>query len=459
MAQEKLSPLASARQSPQSPWTQRLLWILGIVVLIGWGVEWNKGLSARIPYFPRELKTWVAPFPFIGLDFVHNYAAGRTWIAGADPYLRIIGDPQYTRYGYAPEVLPFFSWCIFLQPDLEFVVPSPPVLPGSNGYMLYSSVAVRLWALAIAAFSVLAATLVWQFRKRLPIAPVPLVLMWAAVLASTPVILEMERGNCNVLALILLVVSIVLIDRKPSLAMDIVAAICLAFAIWIKSYIVFAPLAIIAARRYRLIPICTIVGLLMAGLWWRETLIFVTSLRKAVAIYEIPLMPTLHSLVIVWPQLVQGTPLALIPPLVAGILLILVPMLLLMYVLWRSKKGAALLLPAALWCTAMGTYLPHVSHDYNYASFLLLALAVWDRRDPFWVHALMGIALLWWQPFEVALSPHVIFWGKLFSLYAMGYCLLRRAYELEALENHQPTDTISVFKQSLHRLKPSLKPA
>ncbi len=417
--------------------------ITGFVLLILWALWWGMGLSVQIPVMLYGLKMWVPAYPFIGLDFINNYAGARELMSGGDPYRQIVGDPLFPHYNYAPPVLILFSWCSLLPPDIHLALAPRLVIIGGSGVLHISRTAVIIWTIAIAVFNGIATYYVWRFRCTLKISQLPFVFMLAAVLFSLPVLFEMERGNCNVLTLILLVAGILCIDKKRRWTLDILAGLCLAFAFWVKPYVLFALIALFAAKKNRVIPITIGWILLLALLWWRQVLVFSTNLSNASHNLEYEVMPYLHPIMMIWPKLMQGTLVVHVPPKIAGFVLIVLPTLFVMYKLWRSPKGHLMLLPAALWCTAAGTYLPPVSYDYNYVFYVLAVLALWDKKDPFWVHAFLGFMLLWWQPFDVPFSYHTIFWVKLASLYAVGYLLIVRCRELESLPESLPDVTQS----------------
>jgi hypothetical protein len=71
-----------------------------------------------------------------------------------------------------------------------------------------------------------------------------------------------------------------------------------------------------------------------------------------------------------------------------------------------------------------------VSNDYNLFFLPMAALAAWDRRDPVFVHVLMGMFLFWWQPMQLPISPEMLFILKIVGLYAIGVSVAIRANEL-----------------------------
>jgi hypothetical protein len=94
---------------------------------------------------------------------------------------------------------------------------------------------------------------------------------------------------------------------------------------------------------------------------------------------------------------------------------------------YQCQNRKWLVFPYLTWLVAAATYLPVVSHDYNLIFLPVAALALWDRRDPVWVHFLMALLLLWWQPFHLPVSGKLLFLFKMGGLLAVAVSLVRRA--------------------------------
>ena len=86
--------------------------------------------------------------------------------------------------------------------------------------------------------------------------------------------------------------------------------------------------------------------------------------------------------------------------------------------------------PFLLWVLAMASFVPPVANDYNLFFLPLAALAVWDRRDPVYVHVMMAFLLLWWQPLALPIDGRMILVFKLAGLLAVALCLSGRAGEV-----------------------------
>jgi hypothetical protein len=123
-----------------------------------------------------------------------------------------------------------------------------------------------------------------------------------------------------------------------------------------------------------------------------------------------------------------------IPPPVAAAVLLLPVIAVVSHQVARSRNPGPLLAPYLLWLTAAATFGMPYAIDYNLVSLPLVALCVWDRRDPVIVHVAMGLLLLWWQPIAINVGGEVLLVAKIAALYAVGHCLKRRAAEVSRME-------------------------
>src|SRR5262249_3903516 len=148
-----------------------------------------------------------------------------------------------------------------------------------------------------------------------------------------------------------------------------------------------------------------------------------------------------------WKHLWTGARLPLLAriPGTLGAGLVLLPSVLwVSYHVFRCQRRAALLYPYLCWLTALATFLPPVSNDYNLFFLPVAALVVCDRRDPVFIHLMMALLLLWWQPVQFEISPTVMFLFKLTGLAAVGISIVGRAREqtcvaLEGVRARPPT--------------------
>jgi hypothetical protein len=389
----------------------------GLAILLLWGAWWTASLYKK--QFILHQWTWVPATNWLGLDFLNNYHAARHWLAGGNPYTEQIDDPMNRPFIYSPVVLGLFSWCRFLS----------------------ASQATVIWTLALAALAAVGAVACWRTRRRLGLWELPLPFLLAAVLGSFPVLFELERGNCDLLVLLLIVMTASAL-AKQTLPRDSFAGFCVALAVWIKIYPAMLVLGLLAARRYRAV-VCVVLAYLAIGLAdYPGTVQHIHAMRSYVADYDMRLHASAHPFGTWWKHFWENTPLAIVTkmPGILGASCVLAPL-----VLWVScqffqeRSRGALLFPYLAWLTAVGTFLPPVSNDYNLFFLPLAALAVWDRRDRVIVHLLMALLLLWWQPIQLPIGATLVFTFKLAGLAAVGTSLVARVREQGVAATGQET--------------------
>jgi hypothetical protein len=397
--------------------------IAGVAMLVGLAFWWYASLQQD--RLVKGHRTWVPLANWIGVDFLSNYHASRHWLAGGDPYTEPFGDPLNRPFVYSPVVLALFGWCRSVT----------------------AHQAVVIWTVALAVMAAIGAAVCWRTRRQLGLWPLPLPFLMAALLASFPIVFEMERGNCDLLVLMLIVIAAGALG-KHSLPRDLAAGFCVAVAVWIKIYPALLLPGLVAARRPRAL-VCAAVAYLAIGLAdYPDTLRHVHAMRSYIADYDIGLHPTAHPFGTYWKHLWAGTRLAALTkiPGTVGACGVLAPLVLwVTYNLFRQRSGGALLYPYFAWLAAVGTFLPPVSNDYNLFFLPVAALAAWDRRDRVIVHLLMGLLLLWWQPLQLSMSGELVFGFKLLGLGAVGTSLIARSREqaqVAALEGASPVRAI-----------------
>src|SRR5947209_5750187 len=94
--------------------TQRNLFVVGVVLLLGWAAVWAVSLKHNtfLGAFGRARHTWVPAWTSLGLDFLNAYHASNHWLQGGDPYTaKQFGDPLDRHVCYPPVILPLFAWC------------------------------------------------------------------------------------------------------------------------------------------------------------------------------------------------------------------------------------------------------------------------------------------------------------------------------------------------------------
>jgi hypothetical protein len=280
-------------------------------------------------------------------------------------------------------------------------------------------------------------------RGRLGLRPLPLPFLAAAVLGSTPVLYAVERGNCDLVVLMLIVAAASAL-RGASPGRDVLAGACLALAAWIKVYPGLLLLGVLALGRWRAVMVATVAGVLIGLADLPGTVQFVANLGPFV-VRDAPaasgaISETTHTLTGCWSLFWAGTPLAWLGGVhgaVAWVGLVLPPIGAVSYRVWRCAAPQALVYPYLTWLAGAATFLPPVSNDYNLIFLPLAALAVWDRRDSVTVHLAMAPMLLWWQPWRLPIGPRALLLFKVAGLVAVGLSLLRRAREQQPVARQE----------------------
>ncbi len=419
---------------PHRTHLSRLVSQTGFALLLVWLCWLGASLSQQplpkaIPHQADYLNgrlTNVHFMPFMGLDFHANYAAVRTWRQGGDPYTHVTGDPANHNYVYPPLTLLAFSWVNLFSPTLDLRA----IGPGGAMVSFTTSVpAIITWLLISIAIFVVAA-LHSSFTRRelgLPHIPVPFVL--AATLASYPVLFELERGNCNVLPLLALLVLVAALGWPRRLRGDLVAGLCVALATGIKPYALILLLGLLALRRFR--------AAAFAVAWLAlQALVLLPDLRRFLTVALIENQTSLpiyldfsHSVIAHWSLLWRdlGWPqLAQLPaqPIMGGLLL-----LAMIYVSWqvhRRAVGLALAWPFLLWLAGTATMIFPVANDYNLLFIPLAALAAWNAADSWRIQLCVAAILPWWQPFHFGLTDLAWLLLKSASVVLLGALILRR---------------------------------
>jgi hypothetical protein len=398
--------------------------IAGLALLTLWAAWWAVSIPANKLVVGE--RTWVPCWEWLGCDFDINYFGSRTWLAGGDPYQGYHKGTVELQYDHPPLVLALFSWSGLLPHQTAFLV----------------------WLSALALIATLGGVACWRHRAFLGVSKVPLPFVLAAVLLSYPVLFEMERGNWNLLVL-LLVVAAAWALRSSSLGGDYLAGLCIGVAAWIKIYPGLLLLGLLALRRWRAATVCIAAGLAIALVSGPGVLAFAENIRDS-ASRGTPdqvggFFASSHTLAGCWGLLCShfGLSWPARAPGAVGWAVVVLPQ-----VLWVSRRvrqacsgsgghfhnAPRLLYPYLLWLTAAATFLPAIANDYNLFFLLLAALAVWDRRDPVIVHVLMATVVLWWQPVALPARASFLWLCKLVGLATVAVSLARRACEQAASE-------------------------
>ncbi len=390
----------------------RTFWnVVGIAALIWWATYWNN--SVRKMHVRPSPPTWYEPFQFLSLDFLHNYQASRFWLDGHDPYRANFGDPIGRKLCYPPIVLVYFSWCKLLSVGK----------------------AIGVWTIALGLMASLGAYAAWLARRRLGLTPVPVFFALAAVVTSVPVAFAMERGNYD----LLLVPCILLVAwgfRRTGWLPDAVIGYGLGLAICLKVYPGLLLAALVVRGRFRAVGLTAAAVAAFLSFQSHNLPIFLENLREIARLHEaetLALPPTVvHSIPFCWKATWDGTKLGFLAKVPGTYAAAAVVGGLLAWVclgLYRCRDPRDLAVPLLFWIAAAATFVPKVSNDYNLVFLPMAVLALWDRRDPVYVHVGLGFLCLILQPIGFHMAPSVLFGIKVAALGLTAHCLVSRLRE------------------------------
>jgi hypothetical protein len=420
------------------------LWALGIVLLILWAVWWIGSFITRPIIAPAPAgaegqvrlhalldgrRTWILPAKFIGKDLHYNYVSVRSWLAGYHPYRHAPDEPDRPLYIYPPPALPLFAWTALMALDAAIV----------------------LWTCALVGIMAIGARMSWRERVTARLSPtLPFVLVLGLVLLSTPVVFLMERGNFDGVVVLLLVCAVALMRPETAKA-DALAGLCVALAAWLKVYPGIVLLGLCALRRWRVLAWAVAWGIGLGLAMWPATLAWIESIRAAAQhagtigdAGDARYATWSHTLPAWWDFLrtSRRTLLPQVPGIVVAAIVLLPLAAWVCWSVYRSDRRATVVFGLLAWLTALGTFAPAISFDYNLIFLPLAALAVWDRRDPVIAQAVLVLLMLWWQPFNLGIDGAFLSLVKLLGLVAVGYLIVRRARsdELDPArgEHHHP---------------------
>ncbi|WP_435017718.1 glycosyltransferase 87 family protein [Tundrisphaera sp. TA3] len=382
--------------------------VLGLCLIVAWAAWWAGNL--RRDAMTLGGSTWVPPLTFLAGDFkVHIDHVARLQAAGVDPYRRA-DDWVCALYPYPPMIARVFAWVAWFPKDT----------------------AAAIWQAALAGCYVVGGVAAWRARRRLGSAEIPAPLVVAAVLFGTPALFAMERGQSDPMVIPILIASAWLLGRRGNWA-EVAAGAILGATAWLKYYPGIAVVAPLALGRWRAVAAFVVV-VAAIGVVDRDG--FARSVRngRATAVVMADKVrfvhPTKHSIVESWPAIGvvhRSKVLRKLPGAVAALILLAPAVVVVGRRFARAAGPGPLTLPFLLWLVAAATFAMPYSLDYNLVPLTLAALALWDRRDGWAIHAAMGLLLLYWQPFALPIGGPVLLAIKLSGLYAAGASLCRRA--------------------------------
>jgi hypothetical protein len=385
--------------------------LLGWGLLLVWACWWALNLTDGL--LVGGHLTWVLRWNFLGLDFYHNWLAVNHWLGGGNPYVDQFGDPLGQRWAYPPIVLWAFAWCGLLGDEA----------------------ATRLWIACCAGLFAFEALACVRVRRELGLWRVPPPLAVAAVLLCTPVTFALERGQFDVVPLVLLMGAAWAVRRGARWG-DVAAGLAVAIAAYLKSYPLLVLPAFFLWRRPGVVAwavaACAVIGVA----FWSGNL---AALRNQASLSaDVEPFPFWygHSLNGSWTYLTKGTALGGVPgALIAAALLLPLAT----WVAWPIRRTAGgprrpaderLLLPSLLFFTAVTTFALPVSSDYKLIFLVCAALCVWDVRDPWPVHALLLPLMVYLQPFQFPLGAWPLLAIKTAGLVGIGVSLAHKAERL-----------------------------
>ncbi len=406
----------------------RCVWtVLGWIGLATWLLWWAASLAEF--HLVKGESTWISVHETLGLDFFHNFAAASFWVKGKDPFHESFGDIRGT-YGYAPAVLPFFFWC------------------AAFGFRA----ATGIWIVVIAAMVALGAYVSLRIRERLRLRAMPAPLGICLALIVAPAVFAMERGQCDILVLALLLIGYVGLRRRNADGNALVGT-AVALAIWVKAYPILALFGLLALRRFRAVIWCVVAFAIIGGMcfvvWphWLSSAMATqqdrvrmvpggsalvapdaTAMLIRLQTGYAPIEHQSHSIASYWPTLwtdLGATLPARIPGPIAAAMIFAPVVLWVSLRVWAARPQAEVAYLYLLWLVITCTFVMPVSFDYNLIYAVPLALAVWPRRRSAFALASGGCMFIWLQPWFRPLGPDWFLLLKVLSLHLLAVMLVR----------------------------------
>ncbi len=411
--------------------------LAGIILLCVWVIWWGMSLSLDVPHLIGGNKTpmLTITWPYLGLDFIHDYASGRELAAGRNPYDKIIGHPLIQQSLNPPAMLPFFVWSRLLPPEQTLQV----TFPEGKITQPYPFRAIFLWLVFISAVMTLGVYMAWAHRRKFCDTPAAFLFLLPLVLLSFPVVFAMERGANDALALLLILAGAFAL-RHQNIKWQCAAGACFAFAAVLKGYPLIILVALVALRYWKTalsMGVSVVIFLLISAPWLSQWFAIIRPGFSASGFAA----PFTHSIALPWANIWKGTlfqALSAIPGGIAATIIIMGIAIVISYFVYRSPQKEKLALPLILWMTALATFGVQFSanaYDYNLIFLPLAAIIVWRKNDPMWVHITLAYYAIWWQPLFILQSPNVGLLFKLFGVVGVGLSIVAKTYEAPAADD------------------------
>ena len=354
--------------------------------------------------------TWVPVMPVMGADFkLHLDHVARVRALGLNPYDQL-GDMPCGLFPYPPMITRLFLWVVVTDP-----------MTASAAWQVTLGLIVAVGGLAA-----------WRTRKALGLDPIPLSMIVAAVLFSSPFLFALERGQCDPMVIPPMIVAAWLLNRRGAWP-EVLSGALLGFSAWIKYCPGLAVVALLALGRKKAMAAFVLVVAVVG-------IVDLDNIRKSIRNGKIieaimvakprGLHVVSHSLSEAWqlnPTVRASSLLQKVPPVLPAAILTLIPIVLVSRAVARSGRSRELTLPYFLWLASVATYGLPYSNDYNLVALPIVLFMVWDRRDHRATQLALMASCLWLQPFWLPIAGSVLVYVKLAALYAVGACLAARA--------------------------------
>jgi hypothetical protein len=382
-------------------------YLLLLLAIVFWGVTVKQG---QIPWGKQ---TWIT-YPLLGADFwTHCDLGARQWSQGIDVY----AEKRHLLH-YPPMAYHLFAWTPFFD----------------------SLTAQRIWL----ALSILIAVAgVWgsyRTRQRLCLERIPFVFLLGITLFSFPVIFSIERGNYDLLVVLIILLSLRIIRSQIRFS-HFWAGCLFAVAPWIKLYPGLMGLGFLTLRWWRVLCGFVFTGLALGLLEIKDNIKFMDNMKLQIsridalsAITKPTYFPWSHSLPMAWFNIMKAWGMHSLQRFPGGPIaaVILVPLLVWVCVrVYRCPEPEKLIYPLLLWLNALATFFPLIANDYNLLYLPICIIAVYRMTDPWYVQAGLASLMLWWQPFSLPINSYLLLGIKLIGLAIAGWCIVKRATEMQ----------------------------